>query len=213
MRASAAILAKPLGKSSSVEIISKQENLHLNLSELSQDHAFSRLLSAFCETSGISHLPAMQITISSEIPVASGMGSGAAVSVAVLRALALFFGIQLDNHQISDMAFEAEKAYHGTPSGIDNCVIANETPIYFVRNQPPIFLDLPTGFLLLIANSGSPSKTIETVTAVRRLYELETKATDARFQQLGEGVILGRTYLESGHPENLVQFLIKVMSF
>ncbi|HEX7587116.1 MAG TPA: mevalonate kinase, partial [Anaerolineae bacterium] len=73
------------------------------------------------------------IRIRSTIPVARGLGSGAAVSVAVGRAVAKFLGHELPREELSALAFEVEKLHHGTPSGIDNTVIAYEQPVYFVR--------------------------------------------------------------------------------
>jgi mevalonate kinase len=203
VRARAAIVANPLGKTNEVEIISKQIGLHILLSDLSPEHAFSQLFRNFLDNSGIHHLPSMQINISSDIPVAAGMGSGAAVSVAILKALYHFFGMQMKPESLSAIAFEAEKAYHGNPSGIDNTVIAYEKPVYFIREQPITFIQIPTKFTLLIANCGIPSKTIETVNAVHQRYDEDPEKIKTVIQQIGDLVQQAKYYLENGNIADL----------
>jgi mevalonate kinase len=86
-------------------------------------------------------LPDMTVTLRSDIPIARGMGSGAAVATALVRALAAHIGGTLPPDIIADLVYSCEQRYHGTPSGIDNTVIAFERAIWFERqkteyNQP-----------------------------------------------------------------------------
>ena len=61
--------------------------------------------------------PRCHIKIESTIPVASGLGSGAAVSVALARAMASAVGHELADDVISKIAFEAERIHHvGSPA-------------------------------------------------------------------------------------------------
>lgn len=203
VRARVAILANPPGKPGHVEITSRQVQLQTSLDVLPPEHAFQRLFTAFQRETGLKQLPAMQVTISSEIPVAAGMGSGAAVSVAMLKALGLFVGIKFSNAQLAAMAYEAEKAYHGNPSGIDNTVIACEKPVYFKKNEPITFLTLPSDFNLLIAYSGIPAQTIATVNAVRAKMEQSPVQTGAIIEQIGTLVRQARVYVEAGDVASL----------
>lgn len=198
VRARAAITANPLGKPEEIEIISKRVHLRTFLSDLTPDHALPRLFDRFRLECGIPKLPAMAITISSDIPIAAGMGSGAAVSVALLKALGLFVGVTFSISQLASMAFESEKAYHGNPSGIDNTVIAYESPIFFKRDEPVNFFSILSEFTLVIANSGIPAKTIETVSAVRKRYEENPQVIAALHEQIGKLVEKARQYLEYG---------------
>ena len=63
------------------------------------------------------------------------MGSGAAVATAIVRALAAHLGRQLSPAEISALVYASEQRFHGTPSGIDNTVIAYEQPIWFQRTN------------------------------------------------------------------------------
>jgi mevalonate kinase len=79
----------------------------------------------------------IQIHIESYIPIASGLGSGAAVTLALARALSEHFHHPLSVQDQSRIAYKIDRLHHGTPSGIDNTVIAHGLPIYFVKGQQP----------------------------------------------------------------------------
>lgn len=133
----------------------------------------------------------LSIEIESDIPMASGFGSGAAISTALTRALAAFFDKSLTPLEISELVYETEKLYHGTPSGIDNTVIAFEQPIRFTRRPPPArneiapFL-IARPFTLMIANTGIASPTKITVGDVRRGWQMDPATYEKLFDAIGE---------------------------
>jgi mevalonate kinase len=63
-------------------------NLHAELNTLPSDHPIASVIHNFLFLSRVSPFPNLEVKISSTIPVASGLGSGAAVTVALTRALA-----------------------------------------------------------------------------------------------------------------------------
>ena len=69
--------------------------------------------------------PDWEIELTSTIPIASGMGSGAALSAALVRAIYLQAGVEPRADDVSRLVYESERIYHGTPSGIDNTVVAH----------------------------------------------------------------------------------------
>ena len=150
----------------------------------------------------LSHLsapvPHATLTISSTIPIASGLGSGAAVSTALVRALAGFLGHTLETRQISEIVFEVEKIHHGTPSGIDNTVVAYEQPVYFVRDYPVERLAVGASLTLLIADTGTPSPTRLAVEQVRQAWERGPARYDALFDQMGDIADEARQAIETG---------------
>lgn len=117
--------------------------------------------------------PDLTITLQSDIPMASGLGSGAAVSTALARALSAALGQPLDNDALNTLIYEVEKLHHGTPSGIDNTVIVYEQPVFFVREHPIARLTIPTPFHLLVADTGKGALTRIAVGAVRDLYNAD----------------------------------------
>src|SRR5512135_2751321 len=105
------------------------------LSGLAPDQPLAAVINSLFAVLRITQLPACTIRIESTIPVASGLGSGAAVSVAILRALSAFIGRPLPEEQVNQLAFEIEKLHHGNPSGIDNSVVTYARPVYFIKNK------------------------------------------------------------------------------
>jgi len=143
------------------------------------------------------------ILIRSSIPVASGLGSGAAVSVAVIRALAKQLKKDLTDEQVSALAFETEKLYHGTPSGIDNTVITYAKPVYFVKDQPIEVINVRYPFMIVIGDTGVPASTKESVRDVRIQHHKRPARYETLFAAIGSIAKTARQLIESGMPESL----------
>jgi len=172
--------------------------LSCGLDRLPPDDPLAAAISAVFSTLGVAPPPACRIEIQSTIPVASGMGSGAAVSVAVLRALSSYLGRPLDDAQVNRLAFEIEKLHHGTPSGIDNTVITYARPVFFMKGQPIETLRVGTPFTIVIGDTGIASPTRLTVGAVRAAREAEPERFGRLFAAIGEIVRHARDAIESG---------------
>lgn len=86
---------------------------------------------------GLPTNPDWQIELTSTIPVASGLGSGAALLAALVRAILTHAGITPDPAVVSELVYLGEQRYHGTPSGIDNSVVSYGMPIWFVKGDAP----------------------------------------------------------------------------
>lgn len=166
-------------------------------------HPLAAVLQIVLQRLGINRPPAFRVTIRSTIPVASGLGSGAAVSVAIIRALAGLFEHPLSDEQVNQIAYEVEKLHHGTPSGIDNTVITYARPVYFVRGEPIQTFDVARPFTLLIADTGIPAPTRESVADVRKLWQADKSRWEAVFDRVGEIVQKARKAIESGKTANL----------
>ncbi len=155
----------------------------------------------------LAHLSAAEpdaiLTIHSTIPIASGLGSGAAVSTALVRALASLLGHTLEPAEVSALVFEVEKIHHGTPSGIDNIVVTYEQPVYFVRGRPIERLSVGEPFTLLIGDTGTPSPTKKVVERVRRGWKREPARYDALFDQIGDIADEAYRAIETGDVEAL----------
>lgn len=143
-------------------------------------------------------IPDAVLIVQSTIPIASGLGSGAAVSTAVVRALAGFVGGLLKPAEVSDLVYETEKIHHGTPSGIDNTVIAHERAVYFVRGKSPELLSVGAPIRLVVADTGLPSPTKRLVGHVRAGWQSETARYEALFERIGDIVREARRLIEAG---------------
>ena len=142
------------------------------------------------------------ILIRSSIPVASGLGSGAAVSVAIIRALAKYLNKELTDEQVSALAYETEKLYHGTPSGIDNTVITYANPVYFVKGQPIEILKVEKPFTIVIGDTGIPASTKESVRDVRVQHHKKPERYETIFAAIGDIARTACQLIESGMPES-----------
>ena len=155
-------------------------------------------LDRFAVHAGETDEPDIVLTVTSTIPIARGMGSGAAVATAVMRALAAYCGSAPAVEEISALVYEVEKIFHGTPSGIDNTVVAYERPIYFVRGEGMTPLHVGVPFTLVIADSGVPSSTREVVAHVRRAWQADTPRYEALFAAIGATARAARPLIETG---------------
>lgn len=156
---------------------------------------------------GLEHLPDLTITVTSDVPIASGLGSGAATAAALIRALARHLRRPdlAEDALVSTLTYEVEKIHHGTPSGIDNTVVALEKPVYFVRQQPhnrvETFL-VARPLPLLIGDTGRRSSTREAVSDVRRQWQAQTQRFEEMFAACGRISRAARSAIEAGNlPE------------
>jgi mevalonate kinase len=143
------------------------------------------------------------VTVTSSIPIASGLGSGAAVATAVARALAAFVGGELSPAEVSRLVYEVERIHHGTPSGIDNTVVAYGQPVYFVRQQRPERFRVGRPLHFLIADSGIASPTREVVAAVRAGWEEAPERYERLFDAIGALVDRARRHMQAGQARAL----------
>jgi|TARA_Y100000034_G_scaffold87224_1_gene104565 mevalonate kinase len=111
----------------------------------------------------------IRIIIDSEIPIEAGLGSGAAVAIAIIRAISVHFKKKISNNDLYDLAFKTEELHHGTPSGVDPTVIINEKPVFFKKDPKTLeLLTLKNPIQLVIADTGVQSKTSEVVADVKK---------------------------------------------
>lgn len=108
------------------------------------------------------------VEIRSQLPVGRGMGSSAALSVALVRAAAAREGEALDAHEVYARSLALEAVFHGNPSGVDNTVAAGGGAVLFSRSRSvePQRVAL-TPLPLVILDSGSSGNTRALVEGVR----------------------------------------------
>ena len=168
---------------------------------------------------GEGRFPNLEINISSTIPVASGLGSGAAVTVALVRALSSHLNYSMTDEDVNAFAYDIEKLHHGTPSGIDNTVVTYAKPVYFVR-QFPSPLGRGVGgegkvetfkagkpFTIVIGDTGIPAPTKESVSDVRKLWEADKEKWESVFDKVGEISFSARRVIEEGWVKMLGQLM------
>ena len=182
-------------------------DLHTELNMLASDHPLSAIIHKLLFILSIDPFPTLHIRIDSTIPVASGLGSGAAVSVALIRALSTYIGHPFSDEQTNELAFEMEKLHHGTPSGIDNTVITYARPVYFVKGQPLEIFKVGKPFTLVIGDTGIRAPTRESVGDVRKLWEGDKEKWEKVFTTIGEIVNQARIMIGKGKTEKLGELM------
>ncbi len=198
VQARALVTANPRGASGSLWIEAPEINLAADLKTLSAQHPLALAIAGVLDALGIAQPPALNLRITSTIPLASGLGSGAAVSVAVIRALSAFLGHPLADEKVSALAYQIERVYHGTPSGIDNTVITFSRPVFFIREQPIQFLEVAQPFTLVVADTGVPSPTAGVVGDVRAHWQARPEAYNRLFDAIGEIAWKARAAITGG---------------
>lgn len=186
-----------------VTIVAEDLDQAWMLDELAPDHPLAHIVRATLRQLDEETTPNFLLTLHSTIPIARGLGSGTAISTAIVRALADFYGVKLSVAQTSALVFETEKLYHGLPSGVDNTIIAYEQPVYFVRGQTPQRLRVARPFRLVVADTGIPSETKVAVGDVRAAWQREPARYEKLFDEIAALVNEARTAIEYGRIEQL----------
>jgi len=174
------------------------QSLPVNIEQAHVDNALT-LMAALTLKFFNQPAPNATIRIRSSIPLASGLGSGAAVSAALGRAIAAALETSINDDDLNQLVYEVERMHHGTPSGIDNTVIVYEKPVYFVRDNPIEILNIQTPFQILIGDTGKKGLTRESVADVRRLYDADRTHIGQIFDQIGEIVKTARDAIQQGN--------------
>jgi len=113
----------------------------------------------------------LTITFGGDLCCASGIGASAAQVVSLARAINDMNSSGMSEDEINAAGYEGEKAYHGTPSGIDNTAATFGGLLKFQRTEDkPIFekKTLKQPIRIVYASTGITSSTTEVVGDVRK---------------------------------------------
>lgn len=149
----------------------------------------------------------------SSVPLQRGLGSSAASTLAIFRSILKVFdflpllSFLLTEQHLYPFAFEAEKAAHGRPSGIDLLLSAQDKALFLEKNTVYAQKDLPlwktsslslgTGAFLCVADSEILGSTKEAVALVKQ------NLTEFALQTLSENVFKGKAAFESKNMQVL----------
>jgi mevalonate kinase len=186
-----------------VQLLAPDLGLDTSLAGAGNEDAIAMAVRQVQDAAGLDQLSHMTITVTSEIPIASGLGSGASITAAIIRALAGYLDLThlVTDEWVSRLTYEVEKVHHGTPSGIDNTVVAYEKPVYFARRQPLNLIEtfkIGEPLRLLVADTGVSSSTKTVVTDVRRSWQTDPHRFETVFDGCGHIAVAARAAIESG---------------
>jgi mevalonate kinase len=136
------------------------------------------------------------VEIVSDIPPACGLGSSAALSLALIRALASLTERSLSDEELRSRASRVENVFHGTASGVD---VAASADGGIVWNPPRIErLRLAKPLDLVVALSGEKRSTAGPVGRLRERHTQRPELYGRLFRLAGDVARAGRAALEQG---------------
>jgi mevalonate kinase len=191
---------EPAETGSGVRIIAADLDRDYMLDQAPPDDALAAIVRLTLNHLGQATSPDAMLHVTSTIPLGRGLGSGAAVSTAIARALAQFLGHPLPPAEVSALVYEVEKLHHGTPSGVDNTVIAFGQPVYFVRGDAPVIrrMRVAQPFTLVIGDTGVVAPTREVVGDLRQRWQVEPERYEGYFDEIAVIVEQARVAIETG---------------
>jgi len=95
------------------------------------------------------------------------------------------------------LVYEVEKIYHGTPSGIDNTVIAYEQPVFFIKGRPIQQMRVSQPFGLVVGDTGVVAPTHRVVGNLRRLWQADRERYEGYFDEIGAIAHQARVAIEN----------------
>lgn len=164
--------------------------------------------------------PAIHIDIHSTIPAERGMGSSAAVAVAIARSLFNFYGKVLTDKELWEIVQSSEKIAHGNPSGIDTVTTSGKSPVFFVKDQPIEQLSINMDAYLIVADTGQTGQTLKAIQSVKALLNKVTYQIDSlsdpkqaikelgQLTKLAKEALLNNYILELGEVMNQAHQLL-----
>ena len=140
----------------------------------------------------------IKIILGGDLIASSGIGASAASCVAIARALSEYFNLYFSDNRINELAYEGEKGYHGTPSGIDNTASTYGGLVWFKKSKPNLIerLDIQSPVEIVIANTGIVADTSRVVAGVRERKEKNPEKYNKIFNEAEKLVYDARKALE-----------------
>ncbi len=139
------------------------------------------------------------LRIESEIPVAVGLGSSSAISVATVAAVGQLFEADLSSEEIFALSLDAERFVHGNPSGIDQRLSTFGGILLYQKGKQTSEIRCPIDLPLVIGNTGGNRSTGVLIENVRCLREQHPTVIDQLTQAVGGLVDEGVAALSAGN--------------
>jgi mevalonate kinase len=153
---------------------------------------------------------AYTITLAGDLMAASGVGASAASCTAIARAFSQELGLNYSDEKINEVAYEGEKGYHGTPSGIDNTAATFGGLIWYKRegsSQLTERMRLKKPVEIVMGNTGLVADTKVVVGAVKDRKEKEPEKYARIFRAAERLVHNARRQLEQFNLEKVGSYM------
>jgi mevalonate kinase len=117
--------------------------------------------------------PAGQLSICSTIPIGAGVGSSAALCVALTRWMAQPLAIAAG--EVLEFATQLEHRFHGRSSGLDVAVVSSQQPVTYVMGRGPEALGIQNLPKFTLHDTQLRGATKECIAQVNHLRERDPK--------------------------------------
>ena len=150
------------------------------------------------------------ITLGGDLIAASGVGASAASCAAIARAFSQELNLDLSDERINEVAYEGEKGYHGTPSGIDNTAATYGGLIWYRREGSAQVMErmrLRKPVEVVMGNTGKVTDTKVVVAGVKERKEREPERYQRLFQDADQLVRDARKQLQDFNLEKVGAYM------
>lgn len=147
-----------------------------------------RLCKAFAAILGHFDCPkTLQVDVTIEVPMGVGLGSSAALSVAVARGIGQLLG---QPEQVDEAVDASERVFHGNPSGLDQMMAASKSGVYFYARAYDSELEVAPieapALTLAVCEAGPAASTAAMVEMVAQRRLRESQLIDSVNQVIGD---------------------------
>jgi mevalonate kinase len=146
------------------------------------DHPVAHSLAAIADELGAGR-PPVSLVGDAQIPPGAGLGSSAALAVAVARALLTYMKRPLDAATLTRAAGASEALVHGKPSGVDVALAISGGIGVFRRSTGLAPLSKLAPLRVLVGSSGAPRSTAAMIARVAEATG--SRVDDPRLRELG----------------------------
>ncbi len=145
----------------------------------------------------------LKVSFSGDLPRSVGLGSSAALAVALVRACAAATGLMMRPQGLIERAHEIEREFHGNPSGVDHSVAFEKKLMRFVRGQrgQQIFLVRPLEALVWVVEPRGSTR--EHVASVGEQAAKSPQRVERIFRAIHELADVAVESLEGGDYERV----------
>ena len=174
--------------------------LELDLaSESSQGITVGRALRAIVARLGITKLRRdVDLVVHFGLPTGSGLGSSAALAIAIARALADTHGLVVDADTLEAAGMDSETVIHGRPSGLDHTVAQRGGFGLFVRGEGLTVVKAAQPIPLVIGHTGKERDTKGRVARVAELVAERSSEMKPCIDRIGALSLAGARAVERG---------------
>ncbi|MBL8950980.1 MAG: mevalonate kinase [Myxococcaceae bacterium] len=127
----------------------------------------------------------LRVRVTSDLPIGVGLGSSAALSVAVARLLLQARGKKFGVPDVLKLAAVMEGEFHGTPSGVDHTTSARGELILYRKGGPTKAVKAKKPLRVVVAQAGVRTATKTTVAGLRERRTRWPKRYKRLFHEIG----------------------------